>query len=402
MTKFDYEAINNAGVTVTGHINSTSSQAAFDELSEKGLIPLDVKSAYASQASKSSMQIKFRNNYKSDLRLAIRMLAMLLNAGLTLEKAMESLIQQLETKPIKAPLESILESLREGISFADALLKYPKIFPRTLVSLVKVGEINGQLAHVLGDHAQYLDKLDKLRSRMQSALIYPAFLVVTICVTLTIILGYVVPQFQPLFDRLDNGLPLSTRIVIEGSDWVTGHFFEITLTALISIAAFIAVSRRPAGRWAIDSLALKSFFGLIKKAESARFCRTLGSLLVGGTDMATALPICADTLKNQVMNKAVISITEQVLGGESFAKALHSQSVFPVLISQLSHVGEQNGELGPILLQSAEILDAEVETTLDRLVTLMVPSLTLVMGGGVAFIIAAILSGIMSVNDLAL
>ncbi|PHR04158.1 MAG: hypothetical protein COB29_12710 [Sulfitobacter sp.] len=402
MTKFDYEAINSAGITVTGHINSASSQAAFDELSEKGLIPLDLRSAYASQVPKSSVQIKFRNNYKSDLRLAIRMLAMLLNAGLTLEKAMESLIQQLEKKPIKAPLESILESLREGISFADALVKYPKIFPKTLVSLVKAGEFNGQLAQVLGEHAQHLDKLDKLQSRLQSALIYPVFLVVTICVTLTIILGYVVPQFQPLFDKLDNGLPLSTRIVIEGSDWMIGHFFEITSATIISIFAFIAISKRPAGRLAIDSLALKTFFGLIQKAESARFCRTLGSLLVGGTDMATALPICADTLKNQVMKNAVVSITEQVLGGENFSKALQSQNIFPVLISQLSHVGEQSGELGPILLRLAEILDQEVETTLDRLVTLMVPSLTLVMGGGVAFIIAAILSGIMSVNELAL
>ena len=401
MARYEYEARDQTtGKKTNGIMEAPNGEYVFEKLITQSLIPISVKKEMTKNGLKLS-HLNARSIKQSQLTLALKSLSMLLNAGLMLDKACQSVADQFATHRIGKHFKNIVTALREGDSFSEALSKYPNIFPQTMIQLVRTGELTGQLSTVLNDYITQREKIDKIKTRIQSALIYPSILFITIIITIWIILGYVVPQFEPIFARLQTALPWSTAFVLSLSDLFSENFWMICLGSSLSIACLITTSKIMFIRLFWHTIALKLFLDLILKIEISRFSLILGSLLKRDTDIVTALPVAIDGLKNLILKQAMHKIQQQILEGTALSHALKTKKhLFPHLMIQLIEVGEQTGTLGDVLLKISEIYDHNVETTLNRFVSLLVPILTLIMGGGVAFISVAILSGIMTVNAL--
>jgi general secretion pathway protein F len=340
---------------------------------------------------------------RREIALFTREMATLLGAGLTLERALEILTGLSDHEPTRRMLARLLETIRGGASFADALAERGE-FPGFYVSMVRAGEAGGALEEVLHRLSDYLERAQALRESVRSALIYPAIVVVMAGASVVVLLTVVLPQFTPLFEDAGASLPTLTRVVMAAGNAVQDYGWA-GLAGLLVLALLLRQQlATPAGRARWDALALKlPLFGdLIAKAEAARFSRTLATLLSNGVPMLSALAIVKDTLANRVTAKAIEDIGTSLKEGEGLAGPLAKARHFPALSAQLVQVGEETGQLEEMLHKVADIYDQEVRRAVDRMLALLVPGLTLALGGLIALIIGSILSAMFSVYDIPL
>ncbi|MFQ5535602.1 MAG: type II secretion system F family protein, partial [Sphingomonadales bacterium] len=330
-------------------------------------------------------------------------LATLLRSGVTLERAFEILIELTRPGALRQMLGRILGRLRDGAALGDALGVEQRAFPGFYVSMVRAGESSGALDVVLARLAGFLIESQVVRDKIKSALIYPTIILAMVFITMVIVLTVVLPQFEVLFQESMTSLPWPTRAILAIGDVFEGYWWSFPVAFLVMLLGGTKVARRPGARLVIDRYLLKSkaLFGLVAKAEVARFARALGTLLSSGVPVTQALWIAKDTISNLAMAEAVASVREGLKRGQGLAEPLASTKLFPVLAIQLLKVGEETGRLEEMLLETATIYEREVETTIERLLAILVPLLTVGLGLIVAALIGSVLVGILSVNDLA-
>jgi general secretion pathway protein F len=275
-------------------------------------------------------------------------------------------------------------------------------FPRMHISMVRAGEAGGTLDDILERLGNYMEKAQALRESVKSALVYPMILLFLAGATVTMLVTVVVPEFQPLFDEAGQDLPLATKIVVAVGNAAQRFWWAALLTVLVLVLVLRHDYAGSAGRarWHAFFLRLPLFGDLIAKIEIARFCRTLGALLGSGVPLLTALGIVRETLENVVLAEAVGRVAEQAREGEGLSGPLGSIGLFPPLAVQLVRVGEETGQLEAMLTKVAEIYDEEVRRTIERLLRLLVPLLTIGLGFLIAGIIASILVAILGINQL--
>jgi general secretion pathway protein F len=404
MASFRYKAVTTAGALTTGVLDAESEQDAVAQIRALGHLPVTATLASAARWRTLAINaIPRRAQSPRTIAVAMQELGALLQARLPLDRALAILAELEETKRLRAPLARVLAGVRGGMSLADAF-EETGIFPKSIVTMVRAGEMGGNLEATLARLADYLARSAAIRDTVVSALVYPAILLCTAGLSIVFILVFVLPEFAPLFAQAGKALPASTQIVMDVGTFVTDYWW---LLGAGSLAAFLLLRRAmktPAFRQGWDSIVLRLpvLGDLVLKTDVERFARMLGTLLTNGVALPQALLITRETLSNSVIANAVGETAARLKEGEQLASRLRQTGIFPALSLDLIRVGEETGSLDEMLLKQAELYEREVKHAVDRLLALLVPLLTVLMGMLVAGLIASILVAILSINDLAL
>ena len=404
MSLFRYKAVSQGGEVVEGELEGPDQSAVIERLHQMGHTPIRVDESKSANRGSLLQRSVFgaRAIGRRALALFTREVATLLGAGLPLERALVILATLSDQSPLARLIARLLEAIRGGSSFADALAARGEVFPRYYVSMVRAGEAGGALHVVLERLSEFMERAQELRERVRSALIYPITVAVMAGAAIAVMLTVVLPQFTSLFEDAGAALPPLTRVVIAVGDAVRDYWWLIAAVLVLLVLVVRAQLATTAGRARWDSLALRTplFGDLIAKAETARFSRTLATLLANGVPMLAALEIVKETLANSMTRHAIEDIAASLQEGQGLAEPLAKAPHFPPLSAQLVRVGEETGQLESMLFKVADIFDGEVQRSVSRMLSLLVPALTLVLGGLIAAIIGAILSAMFAVYDL--
>ena len=396
MPVFAYRATTIEGTVVEGFIEATDESSAIDRLKNTGVIPLKISSPKEGGMKKS---ISLRSS-KGDLLTFTTELSALLGAGLPLDRSLNILSDISESGEMKSVVDAILKSIREGNSFSDALQKHPKVFPRIYVNMIRAGESGGVLNVVLDKLNEFLESSKALKDHIVSVMIYPAILMLTSGLSIIILLTYVLPKFTVIFDELGGALPLPTQILLAVSNALKAYWWIFTAAAAGGWIIFKSYTRSAAGKYKWDSIKLKLMGDVIRKLETARFCRTLGTLLKSGVPLLQALNNAKDIVNNQVIASAIDAVSAGAKEGKGIALPLADTKVFPSLALSMIKVGEETGQLDTMLLKVANTYEKSLNVAIKRFVGLLEPIMILTMGILVAAIIISILMAIFSVIEL--
>ncbi len=407
MALFRYEAVDASGEMLRDEMEAPNQEAVVERLRDQGLLPISVESTTAGSLRTKLPMVSLGKGHRvsqNEVAVLTQQIATLLNAGLPLDRALTILIGIAEEGEVKKLLTRIQDQVRGGSSLADALEAQGGVFSRLYLNMIRAGEAGGSLEVVLGRLNEFMERSKALKETVQSALIYPIILLVVAGLSVVILLTFVVPQFQQLFDDAGEALPLATQVVITVGEGFR-YYWWVGLLLIVALVLYLRVQlAQPASRYRWDArmLRLPLVGDLIAKVEMARFSRTLGTLLRNGVALLPALAIVKETLSNQVMANALSDVAENLKAGEGLAEPLMESTVFPKLAIHMIRVGEETGQLEGMLLQVADTYDGEVQATVKRLLSLLEPALILGLGVIIAGIIMSILVAILSLNSLAM
>jgi general secretion pathway protein F len=401
MPSFRYTAILASGETATGLLDAPSEQAVVELLRRQGSLPVRAEPAdKAAGLFANLLGAEFGGAKKlsgNEVAESTRELAVMLNAGQDLDRALRFLVDTAERRHVRALLTQVRDAVRDGKPLATALAQHPRSFPRLYVGLVRAGEAGGMLAGTLERLADLLEKQRALKSSVISALIYPIILLVAG------IGSIVLPQFVPLFEQAGATLPRPTQIVIALGHIVSAYgIYVAALTAIAAIGVRQALTRPNIRLWWDRTLLHLPVIGpLARELLAARFARTLGTLLQNGVPLVGALAIVSDVIGNAAAEAAVRTATESAKGGAGLARPLQQSGIFPVRTIYLLRLGEETAQLATMSLRAAEIHEEQSRIGIERLTALLVPVLILTMGVAVAGIVSSLLLAMLSLNDLA-
>lgn len=404
MARFAYSALASSGEIVSGEIEGPDAAFVIRRLHDQALIPIEALERKATEPRWWQVRPNStRGLGGQELARFSHQLARLLAANVPLERALEILAELAGSARGRSAVLVVLERLRDGASLSEAMGRAKGAFPASYVSMVRAGEASGALAIVLARLGEFLTRAEAMRQAVISALIYPAILLVVAWVAIGIVLTAVLPQFEPLFREAGAKLPTSTRIVMAAGDIVREGWWMALLGFVLGALGWQRLMARP--RWALirDQLWLRTpVVGTLQsKLNIARFCRTLGVLLRNGVAAPQALALGGAVIANRAISGAVERVALAFKEGAGFSAPLAASGYFPPLVTRLIGMGEETGKLEDMLGEIAEIYEEDVQRSLDRLLALLVPVITITMGLVVAFILAAVLTAMISINELA-
>ncbi|NMG16177.1 type II secretion system F family protein [Aromatoleum bremense] len=435
MTEFAYRAAHGDGNMVDGRIEAASRENALRQLRSQGLTPIRLEVAAAvrtiapkpatplpSSPQRMSGPAKITGKQGEPVVHASRglfatdrkpghvdvfhltgELAVMLRAGLPLDRALKVMVSMSQRPAITALLDDLLDSVKSGKGFSQALQPHQRLFGEFYINMVRSGEAGGQLGEVLSRLAEHLERTRALRESVVSALIYPAILVLVAAVSVFLMLAFVVPQFESLFNDMGDALPLPTRIIVGAGHLVADWGWLAALVVALGVVVFRRWLHTPAGRNWRDAcvLSLPVLGSVVQKFEITRFARSMGTLLGNGVPIVTAIKIASDTMDNVRLREAMLGVAPAIKQGGRMAEALGGTGLFTPLALNMVRLGEETGRLDEMLLELARVHDGEVQSGIKRALTMLEPLLILGLGGVIAAIIVSILMGILSVNDLA-
>lgn len=405
MARFKYEAVDAAGEVTKEIMEAPDQQTVVHRLRDQGLLALSVEETHSlSSGGGFRLSLGWGKLSQKQIGELTGQIARLLNAGLPLDRALTILISiSDEGDEQRKLLTRIQEQVRGGSALGDALDAQGGVFSRFYINMVRAGELGGSLEVVLERLAEFMERARELRESVTSALVYPIILLSVALLSVILLLTFVVPQFEQLFEDAGEALPMATRVVIVAGDAVRNYWWAGLLGGLLLVILCQRLLANPEVRHRWDRLVLRlPLFGdLVAKVEMARLARTLGTLLRNGVAMLTALAIVKETLSNRVLGDTVAEVAENLKAGESLAEPLMAAGSFPQLAVHMIRVGEETGQLEDMLIQVADTYDGEVQAAVKRMLTLLEPILILGLGVVIAGIIMSILVAILSVNDLA-
>jgi general secretion pathway protein F len=394
MPIYSYKATNLDGAIFEGVIDAPDEKTAIERLKNTGYIPLQV-----SIPKEGIKRLKIKSS-KNDLIIFTSELSALLDAGLPLDRSLNILANISESSEMKKIIQDILKSIREGSSFSDALQKHPKIFPRLYVNMIRAGEAGGVLDVVLIKLNEFLESTKELKDHIFSVMIYPTILLTTGSLSIIILLTYVLPKFSVIFDELGGTLPLPTRILLFVSNLLKTYWWIMAAIIVVMFLLFRSYIKSPSGRFKWDSFKLSLFGDLVRKLETARFCRTLGTLLKSGVPLIQALNNSKDVIGNQVIASTIDTVTAGAKEGKGITIPLTETNAFPPLALSMIKVGEETGQLDNMLLKVATTYEKSLNITIKRFVSLLEPVMILTMGLIIGFIVISILIAIFSITEL--
>lgn len=400
MTLFYYKAVTPAGETLDGQMEVGSHDEVIGKLQDAGNIPLEVREADSGDsAGLFAALFKRATLREAQVVQFTQQLATLLGAGQPLDRALQILLDLPESEKAKRLLERVRDQVRGGTPLSDALEAEHGSFSKLYVNMVRAGETGGSLDNTLARLGDYLERSRALKGSVINAMIYPAFLVGMVVVSLMILLVYVVPQFAPMFADMNVEMPLITKIVLAIGATLQSFWWLIIVLVVLGAGWFRRQMANPEARLRIDERILKTrvIGDVTRKIETARLARTLGTLLKNGVPLLTGLATARNVMTNTVLAQSVSEAAEEVKTGGGLGYALSQSKRFPKLALQMISVGEESGELDTMLMKVADTFDIEVKNTLDRLLAALVPATTIVMTVIVAMIMLAIVLPIMNI-----
>ena len=406
MALFRYKAVTETGDVVEGDLEAPTQAAVIAHLRSLGQLPIRADARRGSPlAAWFGRELRPSGRLgRADQTRLLQDLSMLLRAGLPIDQALEASGAYAEKAPVKALIKRLLDRVRSGVSLADAMAAEGDAFDRFTVGMTRAGEASGALDTVLAKTGEFLERTHKSLQNLRSALLYPAILLTATVISVGIIVTVVIPSFQEIFNEAGFPLPLATRVVMAiGS--IAQQWWWVPIVAGLGFVLWIIRARRSEEgrlRWDRRLLKLPLIGDLLVKAQAARVSFTLGTLLSNGVPLLSALGVARETLGNAVLARAFEAVQKQVKEGKSFARPLDEAGVLPKLATHLLRIGEESGRLEDMLFRVAETYEVEVQRSIQRLLTLLVPAITVIMALLIAGIIVSILLPMMSINELAM
>jgi type IV pilus assembly protein PilC len=401
---FRYTALDNTGARKTGVLEAESKDAAVAKLDAEGRFVLEIEEAKGQKNTTASALTmgSGRAPSKQDLALFTRRLADLSGAGLPLDRVLQVVAEQSENKMLCTIAEQSLDDVRGGVPVSQALAKHPKHFNAVFTQTLRAGEASGQFPEVASRLADFQEKEVARRSQITSALVYPAILAFTAVFVVLFLLLFVVPKLSSVFKELGNDLPITTKMLLASTDFITKNWI-LVLGILIGTAVGLKVwLATPGGAYLRDQFLLKApLIGpVVTKATISRFARVLGTLVYGGVPILEALDIAGLSAGNLVFHKSAKIVGDEVRAGRAIAEAMRDTQAFPPVLTHMVAIGEETGDLPQMLNRVSNSLDFEVDTGMRRLVSLVEPVIVLSMGTFVGFVVLSVLLPIFQAQEV--
>ncbi|MEX1256594.1 MAG: type II secretion system F family protein [Gemmatimonadota bacterium] len=387
MPTFTYSARPLAGGDIrTGDIDLTTKDEVVSYLHRQKLIPVSVRE------KPKQISISFGTGVKTrDIVIFTRQFATMINSGLPLVQSLDILAEQTENEKLRVVIKEVLYDVESGNTLADSLDKHPKVFTKLYVNMVAAGEAGGILDTILLRLATFLEKNDALIRKIKGAMIYPAVIFGVAGAAVLVLLIFVIPTFQNMFESAGVPLPMPTQMVIMTSQLLQSYWWALAIGAIGVVVGIIQYYKTDQGQLLIDNLLLHlPILGdMQRKAAVARFTRTLGTLVSSGVSILEGLEITAKTAGNRVIHDAVMGSRASIAGGETISGPLKESGVFPPMVVQMINVGEQTGGLDEMLGKIADFYDEEVDAAVSALLSALEPLMIVVLGVVVGGMIVA-------------
>ncbi len=401
MTTYFYKAVASDGRPRSGTLTAATEKSVLSELRKQGLTPVYV----GLQASKG-YEIKLPGMggpRRRDILFFTQEMSTLLNAGVPLDRALTIASELTEHQQFRGVVLDILRLIKGGKSFADALHAYPDHFSDLYINMVRAGEASGSLGLIFARLTEFERTRDDLRGYIISSLIYPALLALVGLGSITVLLNYVVPRFASVFEESRLKMPLPTMLLLEASKYVQTYGWMVLLSLLAGGVAFYTFVRTTQGRlwWDTAQLRFPLLGDALRKAETARFARAMGTLVANSVPLVQSLGIAAATLNNKRIAGSLESVSQGVKRGEGIATPLKRCNAFPPLAGHLLAVGEETGKLDEMFHRMADIYENDTRVAIRRFTSLFEPLVILVMGLIVGAMILSMLLAITSINEVA-
>ncbi len=402
MGQFKYRAVTATGVVRSGTLEGISKPDALNKVRQLGLSPIDA--VEASTNGGRAKTIKSSGATRKTVNKAIGELSVLLGAGLTLDRALTICIENIDNNAVLAGFVELHKQVKEGIPLSRAMAFAEGLFPPMAWAMVEAGEANGKLSAALAKLSETLERAEDLRQTLSTSMIYPIILLIIATSVILVMLLLVVPQFESLITANQAKLPPMTEAVMGASHALKNYGLYALVVIILAGLAFSQWMKQPSVRqaWHRNMLGLPQIGVLIKNSETARFARVLGSLVDGGVPLPTAITIAQRSLSNTYMAAAIGRVAAGLKQGGGLTGPLAATGVFPKMALGFLRTGEETSQLGLMLERLADVLDRDVRLKIQRLIGVLTPAITVILGGVVATIIASIMSAILGFNDLAL
>lgn len=397
MPTYIYKAKTGPTEIIEGTITADSRNAVITRLSEQGYFPISIEEE---GKGKASVTVRKGKVSQKDVGIFTRQLADLLEGGLTLFQALDTLVRQTENKAFSRIIQDIRDRVKEGNPLSDTLQNYPRIFAPIYVSMVRSGETGGMLDNVLVRLAEFSDKEQELRSRVRGALTYPFFLGSFGILTVGVLVVFVVPKLTGIFSDFGQELPLPTKILMAVSHFMARWWWLIAVFCVLAVFMLRQQQRSKEGKFVIDRLKLRfPVLGrLILIGELARLSRTLSTLFESGVPVLKSLGIVTDTVSNEVIRRELGEVQEKISKGASLGSSLEESKHFPIFMVNMIRVGEKGGAVEKSLLKISNSYDREIDRITRVFTTLLEPVLILTLGLVVGFIVVSMLLPIFNIN----
>lgn len=400
MPFFTYRGRTRDGRIVSGTMDMPDQTLLLRALREQGIMPISIREKVAARQISITIPGLTGRVSSRDVMIFSRQFSTMINAGLPLVQCLEILAEQTDNKTFAGILTQIKKAVEGGSPLADALSKHPKIFSELFTSMVEAGETGGILDVILNRLATYMEKSEALKRKIKGAMFYPATIFSIAIILTSVIILFVIPTFKNMFADFGATLPLPTQILLSVSEWVKKWILLLFLGMIGLVIGLVMYCRSPQGKEVLDKFLLKlPLFGtLVRKVSVAKFTRTLGTLISSGVPILDALRITAKSAGNKVVENAIMKTQSSIQEGQSIATPLKNSGVFPPMVVQMINVGEHTGALDEMLGKIADFYEADVDSAVGSLTTLIEPLLLIFLGVVIGGIVIALFLPILTLG----
>lgn len=397
---FNYRAVDTTGADRSGSIDAVNVDIAISSLQRRGLVITEIHAA-DERKGLLNLNISFFDRVSNkDVVILSRQLATLFEAQVSALRIFRLLSSETEKRTLALKLTNIADDLQAGSSISAALAKHPKIFSAFYVSMIKAGEESGKLDSTFGYLADYLDRTYELVTKARGALIYPSFVIFTFVVVMVLMFVVVIPKISIILAESGQEIPIYTKIVLGISNGLVNYGIFVAIGLVILGYVGFRYVRTPSGRIVFDQfkLSIPYLSTLFRKLYLARLADNMNTMLLSGIPMIRALELTSDVIDNQIYKAIMAKAVEDVKSGKPVSEALSGNKEIPGIMTQMIKVGEETGELGNILKTVSNFYTREVKTAVDALVDLIEPLMIVMLGLGVAFLLASVLVPIYNIS----
>ncbi len=398
MAQFNYKAVDKNGKAKKGTIDAADREKAQEKLKSEGLAVTELKDAGEAKAGFSLGKKKVKSR---DLSILCKQMVSILNAGVTVITALDMLSEQMDNKTLKSALVEAKIYVEKGGTFSDAMRLNPDVFPPIMINMVSAGEASGSMETSFDRLSTHFEKDDALKGKIKGALTYPIVVMIVAVLVIIVVMIAVIPNFVEMFADMGTQLPLATRMMMAGSDFIIHKWFillPIIVAIVVGLKFFFAT---PTGKLLSAKVSINApiFSDLVIKSNASRFSRTLSTLMGAGIPMLDAIEQVAKMMDNVIFREGLMNTKTQVAKGLPLSKPLKDMDVFPTMLVQMVKIGEETGNIEDMMEKVADLYDREVDLATESLTQAMEPLTMVLMAGIVGMIVAAVYGPILSMYE---
>lgn len=398
MAVFNYKVVDANGKNKKGTIDAPNKEGAEKKLKADGYMVMSLTEQNSSAFSGGLIKKKVKSK---ELGVFCKQLSAVLKAGVTIISALELMGDQLDNKRLRKGVSDAKIYVEKGGTFADALRLNPDIFPPIMINMVAAGELSGNLEICLDRLTEFFEKDGNLKGKIKSAMTYPIVVFIVMIIVIIVVMVAVIPNFVSMFEEMDTELPLPTRIMMAASDFVIHKWWLLIIIVVAIVALFKFIKRTEPGAQLFANIGLKApiLGNLNIKSACATFSRTMSTLMASGISMIDSVDQVAKVMSNKIIREGLMDAKQQVAKGIPLSKPLKDMEIFPPMLSSMTKIGEETGDIEEMLTKVADYYDQEVEDATNSLTAAMEPIIMVVLACLVGMIVAAVYGPIMSMYD---